>query len=146
MSNEILQFANTDLQIARAEGEAIVTRAKQGVLLVKYNEETRLYSIRHWNTGEVYLTGVKKGQALAFLTDSYDLQQVESKAATKAEEGPAKSAGHIGFAHGMEYYWRNGELYRAPINNPVFPDGFRCGRWHSNAHAATYFLQQVGLA
>lgn len=68
------------------------------------------------------------------------------EAAAKVEKAPAKSTGHIGFAHGMEYYWRNGELYRAPINNPVFPDGFRCGRWHSNAHCASYYLQQVGLA
>lgn len=64
-------------------------------------------------------------------------------------ETPAleKSKGHIGFAGVFEYFWAaNGDLYRAPKNNPVFPDGYRCGRFESTAVVAPYFLKMVGLS
>ena len=44
-----------------------------------------------------------------------------------------KSIGHVEFLGTFEYFIRNGELYRAPIHNPVFPDGYRVGRWEAPA-------------
>lgn len=40
-----------------------------------------------------------------------------------------KSIGHIMFAGSHELFLRDGEVYVAPINNPVMTDGYRCGRW-----------------
>lgn len=74
-------------------------------------------------------------------------QEVTESTATPATAPElAKSKGHIGFNANFEYFWAaNGDLYRAPKHNPVFPDGYRCGRFESNKHVAPYFLSMVGL-
>jgi hypothetical protein len=48
-----------------------------------------------------------------------------------------KSKGHIKFIwnNTYEYYDRDGEVYLAPIHNPIMPDGYRSGRWEcSRSH------------
>lgn len=44
-----------------------------------------------------------------------------------------KSKGHICFGinagNSTEFYQRDNEVYRAPVGNPIMPDGYRCGRW-----------------
>lgn len=40
-----------------------------------------------------------------------------------------RSVGHICFACRLEYFERDGEVYRAQSCAPVMPDGYRFGRW-----------------
>ena len=44
-----------------------------------------------------------------------------------------KSKGFICFAIDgrikNEFYLRDGEVFRAPMEAPIMSDGFRCGRW-----------------
>ena len=40
-----------------------------------------------------------------------------------------KSKDHIQFSGENEFYLFNGSVYRADVNRPVMPDGYRCGRW-----------------
>lgn len=137
LNETIAKFAESDLRIARTEGEMIIAQTKLGNLTVSYDKATRLYSVRNFNTAQLYLAGVKKAQAKTFIASNYSVEP---------EVGPEKSAGHVGFSGTFEYFWRNGNLYRANLNNPIFPDGYRCGRFESNVHNAAYFLKQAGLA
>ena len=45
----------------------------------------------------------------------------------------AKSKGHLGYwvtdiGITWEYFRRGSDIYRANVDAPVFPDGYRCGR------------------
>jgi hypothetical protein len=45
-----------------------------------------------------------------------------------------ESFGHLGYAHGFEYFMFNGEVYRAPYENPMGTTGYRQGaRWEARA-------------
>ena len=56
-----------------------------------------------------------------------------------------KSKGHRGFILGYEYYVHhfNGHLYRAPIANPVMPDGYRAGRWEGPPHMVDLLIRSA---
>ena len=43
-----------------------------------------------------------------------------------------KSKGHLAFWGDYEMYDYQGAVYRAPVDNPIMPDGRRCGRWECN--------------
>jgi hypothetical protein len=48
-----------------------------------------------------------------------------------------KSKGHIKFIwnNTYEYFDRNGEVFLAPVHNPIMTDGYRSGRWEcSRSH------------
>lgn len=48
-----------------------------------------------------------------------------------------KSKGHVCFRDGYEWFLLDsGELYRAPADRPIMPNGRRCGRWEYPAHMA----------
>lgn len=149
-----LQPANVSQEVAWRNLSAKQIRAlrKQGVEVVDsflgdvYDMTPRrlglvmgetVYCIR--STTEV--RAIADGKA-ALSLDIYEQAALDAE----PEVGPEKSTGHVGFAHGFEYFWRNGDLYRANLNNPIFPDGYRCGRFESNVHNAAYFLKQAGLA
>lgn len=46
-----------------------------------------------------------------------------------------KSKGHILFAEGprqvIEFFQRDGNVYRVPVAAPIMDDGYRIGRWES---------------
>jgi hypothetical protein len=55
------------------------------------------------------------------------------------ESPPRKSKGHIKFFGDFEFFDRDGEVYRANINNVFDLDGYRHGRWESSrAHFDQY--------
>lgn len=57
-----------------------------------------------------------------------------------------KSQGHIAVLAGLEYFLRNGELYRASVANFVAPDGYRAGaRWQAPAHLVKSTLETLGI-
>lgn len=65
------------------------------------------------------------------------------QAATQAFQ---PSQGHITVLNGLEYFLRNGELYRASISNYVAPDGYRVGaRWQAPAHLVSSTLEMLGI-
>ncbi len=55
------------------------------------------------------------------------------------------STGHIANIGTFEYFiFNNGELFRAPLHNPVMTDGYRGGaRWEAPAWAATAAVEQA---
>jgi len=55
------------------------------------------------------------------------------------------SRGHLGVINGLEYFiFENGDLYRAPFNNPIDINGWRQGaRWQAPAHLADSQYQLV---
>ena len=51
-----------------------------------------------------------------------------------------KSKGHICFNGEFEFYERNGEVYKAPINaGNVFQNGYRFGRWECSINQFNLF-------
>jgi hypothetical protein len=51
-----------------------------------------------------------------------------------------KSLNHICFAGQVEFFSRDGSVYRAPSSACIMPDGYRCGRWEcSEAHWVNCF-------
>ena len=54
-----------------------------------------------------------------------------------------RSKGHLGFLSGKWEFYKadNGDLYRAPVENPVMPDGRRCGRFEATAATAATALR-----
>jgi N12 class adenine-specific DNA methylase len=58
---------------------------------------------------------------------------------------PAKSAGHIAFKDGFEYYRVGTDLHRAPIDSPVMPDGSRSGRFEATEQATPQALKLAGI-
>jgi hypothetical protein len=48
-------------------------------------------------------------------------------------KSPARSIGHIAFATGsagvVEFFVRDGSVYRTPASACIMSDGYRCGRW-----------------
>lgn len=44
-----------------------------------------------------------------------------------------KSKGHLAFMGSYEYYQFKDDIYRALIDNPVMPDGYRCGRFETRS-------------
>jgi hypothetical protein len=59
------------------------------------------------------------------------------------EEIMEKSQGHIKVIAGYEYFIRNGELFRARIELPVMPDGYRCGRWQTRESMADDYIKMI---
>lgn len=54
-----------------------------------------------------------------------------------------QSRGHIAIIDCCEYgvfelFRRGGDIYRAPVHNPVMTDGYRCGRWEGPDRADTH--------
>ena len=69
---------------------------------------------------------------------------------TREQTRAQKSMGHIAFGNmapggWAEFFIRNGELHRAPVDNPVMPDGFRCGRWQCSENQADKALEMLGV-
>ena len=59
-----------------------------------------------------------------------------------------KSKGHVMFTQVYEYFIHEeqGDLYRAPLCNPVMRDGYRGGaRWEAPAHMAAEWLNSVPM-
>jgi hypothetical protein len=56
------------------------------------------------------------------------------------------SQGHIVVLNGLEYFLRNGELYRASVANYIANDGYRVGaRWQAPAHLVKSTLSTLGI-
>lgn len=56
---------------------------------------------------------------------------------TNTSAAPQPSKGQIAVTSDktFEFYVRDGEVYRAPLNAVIMTDGYRCGRWEgSQAH------------
>ncbi len=51
----------------------------------------------------------------------------------------AKSAGHVAFVDGFEWFTVGTELFRAPIGNVIDTSGHRSGRWESSLEHARRF-------
>ena len=57
-----------------------------------------------------------------------------------------KSTNHIAILNGLEYFLRNGELYRASVLNFVGNDGYRVGaRRQAPAHLVSSTLETLGI-
>ncbi len=56
-----------------------------------------------------------------------------------------KSAGHIAFVNGCEYFARGGEVFRAPESAPIMLNGCRCGRWESSVSHFIRFASIFGI-
>ena len=56
-----------------------------------------------------------------------------------------KSIGHVCFVEGFEYFIREGELFLAPLDNVIMPDGRRCGRWEAPSHMVDSRLKMLGI-
>lgn len=56
-----------------------------------------------------------------------------------------KSKNHKTTIGNFEYFTHNnGDLYRAPIANPVMPDGYRGGaRWQAPSHMVEEWLEML---
>mgnify|MGYP001564266779 FL=1 len=50
-----------------------------------------------------------------------------------------KSDGHIAFAGEFEFFWWNGEVFRAKISTPIDAYGARPGRFESTAASWQHF-------
>ena len=62
---------------------------------------------------------------------------------------PQQSTGHLLFLGDVEIYIRDRYICRAPIANPVMPDGYRCGRSDAMAFddaAVTAYVARMRFA
>jgi len=77
-----------------------------------------------------------------------DYQNQSSNMARMAKPEPAKSAGHLGFAHGFEYVeMPDGTIGRAPAGNPIGTEGGRRQglRFEATKASAPQLLKMLGF-
>lgn len=62
-------------------------------------------------------------------------QAVEQMKRDWASYPYAPSEGQVAVTSDLryEFFLREGEVYRAPLQSPVMTDGYRCGRWECSA-------------
>lgn len=75
-------------------------------------------------------------------------EKVKKEAVTSKTGKTQKSKGHIAFQSfkdfDVEFYVKNGEVYRAPLSS-VFENGYRIGRWECSVDHAIRYASVLGL-
>jgi len=99
--------------------------------------------------GQTIEIAVRPEQAES-IREKMDSVETTEAATPKKKEAAARetSKDHIGYDEEYEYFYKNKALFRAPLGNPVMPDGYRGGgRWVApkNHPSSQHFLDKVGL-
>lgn len=66
--------------------------------------------------------------SLDILVYSYDVADGGNQG-DRTMESQTLSTGSLAVVNGLEFFVREGGVYRAPVTNVVMPDGFRAGRF-----------------